>query len=328
MISWLFWSFIILLPVSSLAANVDVKLDSADGSTGMIIRNSAGSAVATVDSWGRVRSNCTGGSAVTGSSPSNNTSGVLGGSTYGVLGLSTATSESGIQGIATGTLGVGIYGYASNFSGLNYGVEGMTNSSNGYAFFGVGGKNYFQGSVGIGTTAPSSTLEVNGDVKLAGLSSTPPAAAGKIYYSNASNRLNYYDGSKWIEVDPAYTTSTIETWLGTDTGTAWPVTDLFTVTIPELSSANGIIITSFSGMIDGTDGNFQGYFKDDSNNYAYFCVGHATPNGEYYVPFNVTFPIPRKFKGSSNTLTLYLAPVSGGTLYYKSFSIQYIPLPM
>jgi photosystem II stability/assembly factor-like uncharacterized protein len=47
-----------------------------------------------------------------------------------------------------------VFGYASDTSGTNYGVCGRTDSSDGYAGYFLGGRNYFEGNVGIGTTDP------------------------------------------------------------------------------------------------------------------------------------------------------------------------------
>ncbi|MCA9290225.1 MAG: tail fiber domain-containing protein [Phycisphaerales bacterium] len=64
-----------------------------------------------------------------------------------------------------------MYGRASNTSGTTYGVYGETNSASGFGgyFVGpVGSQNYFQRSVGIGTTNPASTLTVLGTADFSG----------------------------------------------------------------------------------------------------------------------------------------------------------------
>jgi len=80
----------------------------------------------------------------------------------GVYGESTAASNIAYGGrfLASSTEGRGVYGLATSSSGINYGVFGRTFSSNGYAGYFQGGKNYFEGSVGIGTTNPNASLEV------------------------------------------------------------------------------------------------------------------------------------------------------------------------
>lgn len=50
-------------------------------------------------------------------------------------------------------------------------LDDVTGATNSYGVYqvGVNDKNYFAGSVGIGTTAPTSTLDVNGGVKVGNL---------------------------------------------------------------------------------------------------------------------------------------------------------------
>jgi Chaperone of endosialidase/Collagen triple helix repeat (20 copies) len=89
---------------------------------------------------------------------SNSTSGT------GVLGLASATSGTsyGVYGKTDSTSGTGVYGYAYAGSGTNYGVYGETSSASGYAGYFKGGRNYFEGNVGLGTTNPGAKLDVAG----------------------------------------------------------------------------------------------------------------------------------------------------------------------
>ena len=100
--------------------------------------------------------------------------------TIGILSQINSTSPSGSPGIAlfgysasptgagigvwgetSGATGRGVYGWADHTSGVNYAVYGQTNSSNGYAGYFTGGKNYFQGNVGMGSaTDPDYPLHV------------------------------------------------------------------------------------------------------------------------------------------------------------------------
>lgn len=93
---------------------------------------------------------------------------------YGVYGQSFSSSGRGVYGLGSATSGLnyGVYGktdspsgfagffMASTTSGINYGVYGQTNSPSGYAGYFAGGRNYFQGDVGIGTSSPAAKLHI------------------------------------------------------------------------------------------------------------------------------------------------------------------------
>ena len=97
------------------------------------------------------------------------------GATQGVSGWSSSTSGQGVQGVAAATTGTnfgvsgesastsgrGVFGLATATSGTNYGVYGKTNSGTGYAGYFEGGRNYFEGHVGIGTTSPLYPIHVD-----------------------------------------------------------------------------------------------------------------------------------------------------------------------
>ncbi len=82
----------------------------------------------------------------------------------GVYGYNSGTGSNGVgvRGHHVGS-GAGVYGECANGKGV-YGV-----TTNGYAGYFTGGKNYFEGNVGIGTTNPGAELEVNGGNSEAGL---------------------------------------------------------------------------------------------------------------------------------------------------------------
>ena len=91
----------------------------------------------------------------------------------GVMGASTSSSgaSSGVDGYAAGARGAGLRGEAGHTTGRNYGLLAGTSSPNGYAGYFYGGRNYFQGKVGIGNERPVQRLHVadmeNGGLKYA-----------------------------------------------------------------------------------------------------------------------------------------------------------------
>lgn len=80
------------------------------------------------------------------------------GANYGVRGRSWSPDGYGVYGDCG--VGTGVYGIAGGTAGINYGVRGETNSPDGYAGYFVGGRNYFEGHVGIGTDSPGYPLEM------------------------------------------------------------------------------------------------------------------------------------------------------------------------
>jgi hypothetical protein len=87
-------------------------------------------------------------------------------------------SASGVNGTAAGYSGIALEGRASNATGPNFGVRASTASPLGYAGYFLGGRNYFEGNVGIGTDNPTYPLVV--------LSNAPVASSPAILGSNAT----------------------------------------------------------------------------------------------------------------------------------------------
>ena len=88
----------------------------------------------------------------------------------GVQGVATgaAGSSSGVLGLAEGTEGTGVFALALHTSGSNKALYAETKSPNGYAGYFVGGRNYFQGKVGIGIDEPDNLLHVSGTGDVSG----------------------------------------------------------------------------------------------------------------------------------------------------------------
>lgn len=76
--------------------------------------------------------------------------------------IATTGSSSGVFGKSNGAAGRGGQFLAASESGVNYGVYSQTNSPAGYAFYGMGPRNYLQGKLGIGKPTPTYQLDVDG----------------------------------------------------------------------------------------------------------------------------------------------------------------------
>ncbi len=97
--------------------------------------------------------------------------------------------SAGVRGDAIGPTAAGLVGRATHTTGRNYGVLAHTGSPNGYAGYFEGGRNYFEGAVGIGTDDPGAEVEIYGDTNsLVSLSITNPntgsSSSEAIYFNN------------------------------------------------------------------------------------------------------------------------------------------------
>ncbi len=197
-------------------------------------------------------------------------------------------------------------------------------------------------NVGIGTTNPISTLEVSGDLKLAAMGAPTPVA-GKIYYNGTTNRLNYYDNTKWIEIDPAYTTSPslALTKLSASPGSiAYGVTAH--VNMGALPSGNDSIITSIIAQMAVSYGAGG---SPAHNLFVKIHVGSSPTTGtelaEFVYPYDAynasngpfvyTLPIPIRATAGLNIyldITTLDTIASNTTLTLTNTAVMYHQLPL
>ncbi|GIK20057.1 MAG: hypothetical protein AMXMBFR77_21540 [Phycisphaerales bacterium] len=109
----------------------------------------------------------------------------------GVLGFATSATggAAGLFGRSDSTTGYGLFSLATAVSGQNYAVFAETMSSGGFAGYFKGGKNYFQGRVGIGTESPEGALHVLTGVQH-GVFSQASHNTGRAVYGEATGSNN------------------------------------------------------------------------------------------------------------------------------------------
>lgn len=84
---------------------------------------------------------------------------------FGTFGFASATTGGnfGVFGRSDSALGTGVFGRTTANSGTTYAVRGQCDSASGYAGYFTGGRNFFEGNVGIGTSDPTNgKLEILG----------------------------------------------------------------------------------------------------------------------------------------------------------------------
>ncbi len=110
--------------------------------------------------------------------------------TSGIMGIASGSGDNqGVSGSSNSSLGTGVSGSASSLTGTTIGVSGLVFSPDGYSGFFEGGKFYISGNAGIGVTAPSAKLDVNGQIKIRGGS----PGTGKVLTSDASGLAVWAD---------------------------------------------------------------------------------------------------------------------------------------
>jgi hypothetical protein len=195
----MFLALMLLAVSAAWAANVDVILDSTNGSSGMVIKNSVGTGVATLDSSGnaQITSKMSIGYPIL--EPN---------SSLTVFNDDGAGSKFGRMCYIKGNLNYGVHGsvFSGGTAGLGVYDEGSSKTYGVYSSDIIAG-NYFAGSVGIGTTNPQgklhvATLEgqanlvVNSTTGNVGIGTTSPRAAlevkGKAVILDNSTNLNTF----------------------------------------------------------------------------------------------------------------------------------------
>jgi hypothetical protein len=132
------------------------------------------------------------------------------GITYGVYGETESTAGTGVYAISTASTGTtfglqsyaasssgrAVYGFATAVSGTSYGIYGRTNSTAGYAGYFEGGRNYFQGNIGIGETSPTVPLHIktgNSELEISSSEINKPDA--ELFVISAGSDMEIESGS-------------------------------------------------------------------------------------------------------------------------------------
>ncbi len=146
--------------IGTTSPSAKLHIDNTDGQPGILVENDwyaiRGTHVTTTGTfpgvWGDTNSRSSGASGVRG---------IVNDAVPGA-------DSSGLYGInnGTGTAGNGVRGW---HQGSGIGVKGEVTNSDGYAGYFQGGRNYFQGDVGIGTTTPNFPLHVETTGQLYGV---------------------------------------------------------------------------------------------------------------------------------------------------------------
>jgi hypothetical protein len=105
-----------------------------------------------------------------------------------------------------------VWGWAYHTSGRNVGVAGQTDSPNGYAGYFTGGRNYFEGKVGIGIDQPANPLHVYG---------TGSTSGGVAGYPEVMGHFRATGGHTAVSVDAEAATLDAIIYLGKEGNAYW-----------------------------------------------------------------------------------------------------------
>ena len=152
---------------------------------------------------------------------------------------------------------------------------------------------------------------------------TPDAVEGTMYYNTTSKRVAYYDNTKWIEIDPAYTKNPVKM-------TA-PVN--YNITSGNeynsgILPANNVIIVGWSGrfyQLGATSVKVEVY-----NSGTGIFSSQAACSSAPGVTSSVYFPIPIRSDSNRTTTKMKLTGngTAGNNVFVYDFMLYYIDLPL
>lgn len=172
--------------------------------------------------------------------------------------------------------GTGIHGYAIAESGINYGVYGRTLSADGYAGYFEGGRNYFEGNVGIGTTTPIYPLHVETDIGTA-IRGTTSGATGVAVYGYATGGGGNY-GVYGRTVSPDGTG--VYGYSGATSGTGVGVRGFSQGGVGVFGSSHG---PDSRAVYGSSSGGFAGYFSGKGYFSRSVGIGTESPAARLHV---------------------------------------------
>ncbi|MFZ1947116.1 MAG: hypothetical protein WAW06_06185, partial [bacterium] len=195
----------------------------------------------------------------------------------GVVGtaLSSEGVAIGVYGTSQAASGRGVQGTATHTSGVNYGVYGRTSSSNGYASYFEGGRNYFQGRVGIGVTSPTCKLQVSDlgsgylkyALKIDNSSSTAGTATGMLFKVDSSADPGLECGKGAIVYERTDTYNRGEFHILQDSGANANVADLDDAVVTVKNNGRVVI---------GTGAGYSKLYVNETSNQAQATAVYAT----------------------------------------------------
>jgi hypothetical protein len=109
-----------------------------------------------------------------------------------LLGTNEATTGPalGLRGESYSTSGYALSGFASATTGTNFGMASHTASPNGYSVYATGGRNYFEGNLGVGTYQPAAKLHVIGTIRVEQLAATTTATRGALGVDSTNGNIS------------------------------------------------------------------------------------------------------------------------------------------